>query len=147
MAAILTPAEVNGITGVTPSVTDIVTATGIVESVTGVDLSTAPSLPFRKADVRHLKQAVAWQARYVKEHPDVLTREAGMTGANTNGVSVSWGPGGSEGGLVAPLARMALRRLSWRGSRSVRMRASKPALTIPQTLTNDGADGSWSPLR
>jgi hypothetical protein len=142
----VTVEAVKSTTGADVTDDNIVEATGIIGACTGVDFTIDP-LPLRKADVRHLRTAIVWQAKYVKEHPDVLTREAGMTGANANGVSVSWGPGGSEGGLVAPLARMALRRLSWKGSRSVRMQSTTKPPAIPQTLTNDGADGAWSPLQ
>ena len=68
--------------------------------------------------------------------------------AAANGVSVGYDASGSAGSLVAPLARYALDRLSWRRSRSVRMKRTKDTpIVTPQTIINDGADTDWTPLR
>lgn len=149
MAAITTPEQAKTITGADVTVEQIATATGIVEAVTGVDLSAEP-LPFVRRDLRHLRNAVAWQARYMldPEAAAAVDRPGNLASANANGVSVAW-TGGSAEAILAPLARMALRRLSWRGSRSVRMVAGSatPTLGAPQTLVSDGSDGAWKPLR
>lgn len=149
MAAILTPEQVLATTGATVTPEEIGVAAGIIESVTGLDLSVDP-LPYAKRDLRHLRSAVAWQARYMQTNGEAVDREGNLASANTNGVAVSW-VGGSADGILAPLARMALRRLSWRRSKTVRMVKGRPvpALTEapPQTLVSDGDDGSWKPLR
>lgn len=137
-------ADRTGIAGVTDA--NIATARGIIAAEVGYDLS-ADDLPkFRARDLRLVTEAVDWQAAYVKDHPDLLSRDGNLASASTNGNAVSWGPGGAAGSIVAPLAAMSLRRLSWRRSRSVPMRrvADRP---LPQTLTNDGNDAEWKPLR
>lgn len=150
MGAITTPDAVAALTGKTVTAEDIATASGILEAVTGTDLTTEP-LSYTTRDVRALRRAVSWQARYLADHPDLLSREGNLTGASTNGVSLSWGEGGSAASLVAPLARMALRGLSWRRSKTLRMVKGRPVPSMreggPQTLTSDGSDGAWTPLR
>lgn len=149
MSIIPTPAQVKDVTGVDVTAEQVATAASVVELTTGVDLSLDPS-PYSRADRRRLTAGIAWQARYVAEHPDALSREAGLTSASANGVALSWGPEGSGGSLLGPLASLALKRLSWRRSRTVRLVEGRPTPSMakvpPQTLTDDGLDSSWRPL-
>lgn len=158
MAPITTPEQVLATTGKTVTEAQIATAEGVIAAVTGVDFSvdfTATPAPYRARDVRHLRAAVEWQARYMLgvDADQAIDRAGNLTSASVNGVSASWSGEGSSGAIVAPLAAMALRRLSWRKSGSVRMVAGRPTpalrepLTLPQTLTSDGSDSSWKPLR
>lgn len=151
MVTLATPAEVEAITGTAVEVTDIAKAQAILSVVTGVDFE-VDALPYAKRDIRHLTAAVVWQAAYVKTHAAqvdaavVEVRQA--TSASANGVSVNYGEAvrGTLNGIVAPLAGMALRRLSWRGSRSVRMIPSRRSILRAQTLLLDGDDAEWSRL-
>lgn len=146
MSNLATPEDVSLLTGKSVAAADITRAQGIIEDATGIDLSPSDLTHFRARDLRLLKRAVVWQTSYLDDHPDLLSREAGLVSASTNGNAMQWGEGGSSSGLVSPLAAMSLRRLSWRRSRSVPMVRAKDAPRA-QTLVNDGADGEWRPLR
>lgn len=143
-----TPAQVlasTGVAGITDA--DIATARGILSAAVGVDLSVDPAPVFRARDLSRLTSALDWQAVYVHSNPGLATKAGNLAAASANGVGVTYA-GTSAGALLAPLAKMSLDRLSWRRSRSVKMRRVKDApLPAPQTLTNDGADGDWTPLR
>lgn len=145
MGLIITPQAATAMCGVTVDEAAVTLAQSVVEAVTGADLGATPPV-YSQRDLRHLGRAVAWQARYLTEHPELLTREGGLASASTNGNALSWREGSDgEASLVAPFAAMALRRLSWRGHRSVRMvPAERPV--IVQSLVGDGADSEWRPL-
>jgi hypothetical protein len=144
-----TIAQVTARTGVA-GVTDahIATARGIVSAVVGVDLSLTPTPVLRLSDLGRLTAAVDWQAVYVKANPGIIEQAGNLTSASANGVAVGYDASGSAGALLAPLARMSLDRLSWRRSRSIRMkRVPDRPVAPPQTLVSDGADTDWTPLR
>jgi hypothetical protein len=142
-----TPEEVNDITGKSVSSADIARAQAMVEDATGVDLSPDPLPAYYTRDLRLLKRAIIWQTAYLDDHPDLLSREPNLTSASTNGNSMSWGEGGSAATLLAPLADMSLRRLSWRRSRSIPLVRAPDQPKRAQTLVNDGLDSEWMPLR
>lgn len=143
-----TPTEVAGTTGVT-GVTDpqIALARGIVSAAVGYALA-APTLPdFRARDLRLITEALDWQAVYVKANPDLITRRGDVQAASTNGNSLTYKADADElDTLLAPLAKLTLKRLSWRRSRSVKLKRA-PDRPQPQTLVHDGADADWTPLR
>lgn len=133
-------------TGVTVSDLQLRQAVGVITAEVGYDLAADPLPVFRARDLRLLGEAVDWQAAYIAEHAELLTREGNLNSASTNGNALSWGEGGSAGALIAPLAAMSLKRLSWRRSRSIPMRRTRTS-GGPQTLVHDGSDAEWRPLR
>ncbi len=148
--------EVDAVTGETVTEAQISTAQAVIETMCGYDLSdtvtadgTARKASLYRRDLRLLRQAVIWQAAYVKANPDIFTRAGNLKSAQANGVAVSWGPGGSAGSILSPLASMSLQRLSWRRSRSQRLGVSRAILrpSRAQTLLSDGASSDWRPLR
>jgi hypothetical protein len=141
-----TAAEVLDATGKSVSAADITRAQSVIATVTGRDLDVDPLPNYRARDLRLLKSAVVWQTAYLDDNPDVLVQLGNVQRASTNGNTVEYAAGGASGSLVAPLAEMSLRRLSWRRSRSIRMRRP-PDRPAPQTIIHDGADGEWRPLR
>lgn len=151
MVTLTTPEKVQEVTGTTVDAADIAKAQAVLSVVTGVDFE-VNSLPYATRDVRHLTSAVIWQTSFMKTHEAAVTeamtsvREA--VSASANGVSVNYGDAvkGTLNGIVAPLAGMALRRLSWRGSRSVRMVPSRRSILRAQTLVLDGDDAEWRRL-
>lgn len=134
-----------GVAGIT--VAQIATARGIISAVVGYDLSETPLPAFRAADLKRLEAAVDWQAVYVSKNPDLATRAGNLTSAGANGVSVGYDSSGSAGAILSPLARYSVNRLSWRRSRSIRMKRVEDNPTRPQTLVNDGDPAEWKPLR
>ena len=142
----ITPAVVLDRTGFTVTDVELRQATSIVGSKAGVDLLVDP-MPWSLRDQRLLRTAVMWQAAYVFRHPEVFEVEANLTSASANGVSKSWGDGGAAVSLIAPLANMNIRRLSWRRSRGIPLNRVTENRQLAQTVTNDGADSDWVPLR
>jgi hypothetical protein len=65
-----------------------------------------------------LKLATAYQAAWLKPQPDAFTRLGVESTGSTNGVTFA-----EDGLTLAPNAVTALRRVSWLGSRSLRVRA------------------------
>lgn len=141
-----TPADVLDSTGATVTETQIATARGIISAAVGYALG-APTLPdFRARDLRLLTEAIDWQAAYVAGNPGITTQRGDLAAASTNGNSLTFRDGDELDQLLAPLAKMTLRRLSWRRSRSVKLKRA-PDNSSPQTLVSDGADAEWTPLR
>jgi hypothetical protein len=106
-------------------------------------------------DVQLLKMAVAFNAAALSAG-DVSPLQPGVQSASSGDTSVAARPAGVPGGgFVAPLAAMALARLSWR--RRNTLRAAPLVLDEwvatgigdfgPQTLTNDGSDSDWTPIK
>lgn len=82
--------------------------TGLIEGVEREDIA--------DRDLYWLKLAVCYQAAWLNAQPDYLERNAIKTSAQ-DGDSVV---GGNPDWLVlSPLARKALKRLSWRGMRDI----------------------------
>lgn len=110
-----TVATVAGITGKTVSTVDrnlaafaVELTTGLIESVARTDLT--------RRDAYWLQQAVAFQAAWLSDTPDYLERND-VAAASQDGQSVTLKP---DALILAPLARRAVKRLSWRGTRSIR---------------------------
>lgn len=146
-----TIAEVTAVTGETVTQTNIDVAVNLVALATGIDMDADTNVDdltdagFRARDVRLLRSAIRWQAAYLKNNPTILAAAGNVTGAAANGVSVTYGDGGSAGALVGPLARLALNRLSWRRSRAILLKRVPPRPYALQTMTEDGSSSDWTP--
>lgn len=135
-------AEITGAT-VTPDLRTraaltIGTMVGLIEGVQRPDIS--------DRDKHYLKLATAYQAAWMKNHPDLFDRED-VTSAGQDGESVSFRNVDSH--VLAPLARKAIRRLSWRGKRMVMPGGgSATASTSRLNVNSEDFDDSlpWTPL-
>ena len=107
-ASIADVAEKTGVTVTTQerlfAVATLETMTGAIEDVSRVDIS--------DRDLYWLKLAVCYQAAYVHDNPDLYSR-ADVMSVSQDGESASFRNPDAQ--ILAPLARKALRRLSWRG--------------------------------
>ena len=123
MAAIVSTARVLELTGVTVTDAHILQAQAIVGMKCGRDFDAADwaaSVPFGRDRV-NLAKAVAFQAAFIWAHPDVFTA-ADVRASSADGTSATY----SETGIVlAPLAKMSLRSLSWKGTRTVTATAGR----------------------
>jgi hypothetical protein len=146
MPNLTTAAEVLDATGKSTDAAAIARAQAVIGTVTGRDLDADPLPGYWSRDLRLLKRAVIWQTAYLDDNPHVLSQLGGVVSASTNGNSLSFGPGGAADTLLAPLAAMSLRRLSWRRSRAIPLRKA-PDRVHPQTIVHDGSDSEWTPLR
>lgn len=107
-------------------------ATGAIESVNRVYLS--------RRDYYFLRQAVAYQAVWIQAQPDYLTRDD-VASFTQDGVTINGTP---DRVRLAPLARSACRRLSWKGTRSIAPRV--PLTSRPVGFEGNVLAGNTSPL-
>ena len=137
-----TIADVKTKTGVDVSEYQRTTAVGVLETVTGlIEEVERPDISDR--DRYWLKIATCFQAAFVADHPDLFSR-ADVTSAAQDGESASFR--NVDAHLLAPLARKAIRRLSWRGIRAVLPggRAARPTVDMASEAFDDSLP--WSPV-
>lgn len=131
MALIITPAEIAVAVGVGMTDADVQTAQDVVELYTGRDINDAAVVAEMSArDVRRLKLAVQWQAKYLTDHPEVLS-EVPVKRASANGAMVE-----KDGdGILSPLAARFLNQCSWAAnSGPVSVTTLKPSLPYRRCL-------------
>lgn len=133
---VATPAEVLKLTGATVDADGIEAATTIIEVFAGRDPEVWSKL--RARDQRHLKLAVIYQAGWLASHPEAL----GMMDVDSfSQLDQSASPRDSAALVLAPLAKRTLKRLSWKGIRSVPV--STP---FQRKRGDDDHEGHWSAL-
>lgn len=108
-------ADIKGKTGKTVDGATRTIAVGIIESVTGL-IEEVEREDITDRDRYWLKLAVCYEAAFVVDNPDLFSR-ADVTSASQDGESVAFRNVDSH--LLGPLARKAIRRLSWRGIRAL----------------------------
>ncbi|MEU5197286.1 hypothetical protein AB0G86_25095 [Streptomyces scabiei] len=142
-----TTTDVLAITGITVTDADITQAQYLVEMFAGTTEESDDFISDR--NMRHLKLAVSYQTVWMLDHPDVFSA-IDVTSATQDGLS--WTISNPQQAVVAPLARMAIARLSWNRNRSVYIRPSSyRGDVIPQTLNTTNVDlddrrTDWRPL-
>lgn len=118
-----TEADVLSITRKTATAADIQSAAHEIESLTGLIQSVdRPDLTDR--DRHWLKLAVAYQTAWMLDNPDLFSRED-VTSVSQDGESAVYR--NTDAHILSPLARKALRRLSWRSLRAVVPGGGTPA--------------------
>lgn len=91
-------------------------AQAIVESYVGrveVEVTSA-------TDLMLLGRATAYQAAYMKNDPAKIYEQISASQISQFGASITFKPGDESSPWVAPLAKIACQRLSWKRMRSVR---------------------------
>lgn len=144
MANIVTTTDVMDALGLSVSATDITRAQAVLETITGRQFDLTNT--YVSHDLYLLKQAVIWETAYLQNNPTVLSAQSGVASASTNGVSISYTADGVEASLVAPMAKRALRKLSWnRRSRTVFLNPAQYGVTEePGLIDND--DLIWTKI-
>lgn len=107
--------QVTEITGVTVSEAVLTQAQFNIELFSGVD----ESYLIKARDQRYLRMATAYQAAWLKGQIDVMTR-TDVSDVTQDEMSLRYA--NAEAPVLAPLARQAIKRLSWKVSRSVMVR-------------------------
>lgn len=107
-----TATDVLDMTGVTVTDAQVLQAQTLIELFSGIDESYSIS----GRDTRHLRMAVAYQAAWMKGQIDVTTRTDVATVTQDE---MSFTYANADAPVLAPLARQALKRLSWKTTRSV----------------------------
>lgn len=138
-----TIADVLAKTGVTVTEYQRTTAVGVLETLTGL-IEEVERTDITDRDRYWLKLATCYEAAFVAEHPDLFSRED-VTSAAQDGASAAYR--NADAHLLSPLARKALRRLSWRGIRAVLPGGATAAGTAVD-VASEAFDDSlpWSPL-
>lgn len=142
-----TTSDVLAITGTTVTDAEVTQAQYLVEMF--ADTNEDANNQIATKNLRLLKLAVAYQAAWIVQHPDVFS-VIDVTSATQDGMS--WTIGNPGSAVMAPLARMAIARLSWKRNRSVYIRPMGGRQNyIPQTLNTTNADlddrrTDWHPL-
>lgn len=131
-------AEVATITGATVDAAGIERAQAAIETISGIVVDDAAWARLPVNDRRWLRNAVAYQAAFMGPSPDYFERMR-VASAGVDGQSASYVADSIE---LAPLARKALRKLSWRGSRVVRLDA--PTVGVDLEALDDSH--AWRPL-
>lgn len=127
-------ADVVAKTGRTVTQSDVDRAEGTIETLTGVIAGQSLTLLGRR-DLYWLQAATAYQAAWLADQPDAFTR-SDVAGVSQDGVSATLKP---DALVLAPNARRALKRLSWRGTRTL-------SPTLARAATTDDDVHNWRPL-
>lgn len=140
----LTTTGVFEITRQEVSEADIASATSVLSLITGRDLSDMSI--YKASDARMVRMAVAWQAVHMKTNPAVMISVA-TTSSAVGDVSVSYDTAAGAQWL-SPLARVALRKLSWRkGNRTVRVGRLVDRVPVNGLIEDQDPEYGWTPLR
>lgn len=135
-----TVATVSRVTGTTVTPADIDAALSVIELVTGRDLTDLTGFSIK--DTRNLRYAVAWQAAFMAANPGLMT-EVAAASKSVGDVSVSYRE--STANWLAPLARLALKRVLFKGNRTVL--TGTLGRTLPDTMLEDSdPEHGWTPL-
>jgi hypothetical protein len=139
-----TVADVTNLTGITPTAAQVTQAQGIIEIFAG---ATEEAIEFSSTNERLLTKAVAYQAAWITEHPDAFTN-VDVTSWNQDGASSTLTH--HNAGVLAPMAKRCIDRLSWRGTRSLRIRSRAENEGYPFDFNSrDSAaaddDREWTP--
>lgn len=110
-----TTSDVQRLTGKVVQDTDVDQATGIIEIVSGADADLLDATNLSARNLKWLRYAVAYQCAFMVDHPDYFTR-MDVTQMTQDGSSATLR---ADGLVLAPNARRCLKRLSWRGVRTV----------------------------
>lgn len=109
--------DVTTFTGASPEPVDLMRAQAAIDIHSGRSIDVAPRIWAR--DKHYLRLATAYQCAWQMAQPDLFTR-SDVTQVSQDGANASLHDGALT---LAPLARRALRRVSWRQSRSVEARS------------------------
>lgn len=140
-----TTADVLELTDVTVTTGAVTRAQHVIETLIG-RTEAAAGANIKPSDARKLGNAVAYQAAYMTAHPELLTATDVASIAQPD-LSVTYrGTGDEPAQLVSPMARLALRTVSFIRPRSI---AGESWTTDPDRDGDDDNDeehGTWQPI-
>lgn len=103
--------DVVTVTGQEASEASLLLAHTIVDMIGGVEEEAGDNGLVSTTNLRHLQRAVAFQAVWLDAHPDVL-QTMDVEGISQDGLNAQYAHRYAH--LVAPLAMLAMNRLSWK---------------------------------
>lgn len=119
-----TPTDVDEIAGVVATDAEVKLAQAVIETVVG--RTSEATARISSSDLGWLKRAVAFQTAWMQEQPDLLTRTETDT-QTQDGAHQTYR---RDSHVLAPLARRALKKLSWMRSRSLQVSTRGPGRGI-----------------
>ena len=137
--------DVDDLTGVTVTDPQIAIAQAIIE-IHVARTEDVPADTITARDVQWLKRAVAYQTVWVNANPDLFTRIEHVT-ILQDGVEVRDLP--PDALTLAPLAKKAIRRLSWMKTRSIHTPSHFEQAAVTYPIGGDVKDypgEGWSDL-
>jgi hypothetical protein len=144
-----TAADVLTLIGKTVSAADVLMAS---EQITiYANRTEEASATFGERDREWLRKATVWQAAFLAENPGVESRQIVAThqqgGVRVDHAGASFVPR-EYPVVLAPMAARALRNLSWKGSRTLRIPnvATPLGSNIDFTLETSDDRSEWHPL-
>ncbi|MGY6019589.1 hypothetical protein [Streptomyces spinosirectus] len=143
-----TTGDVVKYTGINGTDALVAQAQGIVEIFADTTEDASDRGIISTKNLRLLKQAVAYQAAWITEHPDVFTN---MDAAAVSQDQVSANLRHENALILAPLSKRCIDRLSWRRNRGLRIQPRGGYGRIPPLLNLTSADADendprWRPL-
>lgn len=138
--------DVNTLLGVTVDAPTLSKAVRSLEAITGlIESVERPDITDR--DLYWLKLAVCYQSAWLLEQPDYLARND-VSAASQSGESVTLK---ADGLVLAPMARRSIKRLTWRGARSILPDRTPDSRTVAMGLDSALAESTddlheWQPL-
>lgn len=144
-----TPAYASEITGDSVTHSDLVKATSVIELWTGV-FADDPPAKISGHDLRALKKAESYQAAWMASQIDYTGRSDVYHSSHDGVVTIK---GNEDMHTLAPLARQAIKRLSWKRSRSIEALTPDQARDIrgkksAEHMSNSDNDDhlNWEPM-
>jgi hypothetical protein len=141
-----TEADVLSLTGTAVAEDELTRAQAQIEMAVGrTDVLATAEMNAR--DLEWLRRAVAYQAAWASNQPDLYTRTE-VTSLAQDGISVQFQNGALA---LAPLARRAIRRLSWVGQHSTEVEPFNPTVAVRYPVGGPIIDypfegEGWQPL-
>lgn len=135
-------------TGVNATAAQVEQAQAVVEMFADTTLDASDAGNISPKNLRLLKMAVAYQAAWITAHPDAFTN-VDLTNFNQDQVSGTLTHANAL--ILAPLAKRAIDRLSWKRIRPLRIGARGGYGNIPRTMNTtsavmDDGDPRWRPI-
>lgn len=115
-------------------------AEGHIEAVTGVIAADSAGL-VNKRDLYWLKAATCYQAPWVADNPDLYTR-LDVSSIQQDGAGAVFKP---DALVISPLARRCLKKLSWRGTRTLTTSSQSTRVRDMSVEEQDNSE-PWQPL-
>lgn len=128
-------AETLTYTQITVTQADIESAQFMVE----LFADTTEDVTVSSKNTRLLKMAVAYQAAWISDHPDIFTHVDVSTMLQDG---IQFTQGHANAGLLAPMAKRAIDRLSWKRNRNIKIRPKKKVRN--RQIWQFGGNGSSS---
>lgn len=143
-----TTSDVITYTGINATAAQVEQAQAVVEMFADTTEDASDAGNISEKNLRLLKLAVAYQASWITQHPDAFTS---MDASSVSQDQVSATFTHANAGILAPLAKRCIDRLSWKRIRPLRIGARSQAGHIPRTMNltsavMDDDDPRWQPM-